>query len=95
MGIVMAFLVGYLVGANAGEEGFQELADSIRNVRQAEELGALLAAFRSHAGASLKQAATVVQEGPPERFNPTDVVDRVRGLIDRAGLERFRPDQGR
>jgi hypothetical protein len=87
----MAFVVGYLVGANAGEEGLRELSESIQTIRQAEELTALIAAVRSHAGASLKQAAAVVEPGHGERLNASQVVERVRDLIDRAGVDRFRP----
>jgi len=84
MGIVLAFAVGYAVGANAGQEGYQEVIDALRAVGRSEELQALLAAVRSHAGATLRQLGAVIEGEPDEPLNPGRLLDRVRDLMGRA-----------
>ena len=49
MGILLAFAVGYVVGAQAGSEGYEEVVTSLKLVRDSEEFKALLSALRSHA----------------------------------------------
>ena len=85
MGIVLAFAVGYVVGANAGQEGYRDVVDSARAVRDSEEFRAMLAALRSHAGATLRQLGDLLEEVPDEPFNPGRILDRVRDLMDRTG----------
>jgi hypothetical protein len=92
MGIVLAFAVGYLVGANAGQEGYQDVVDSIRAVRDSEEFRDLLAALRSHAGATLRQLSDILEGAEDEALIPARLVDRVRDLMDRAGIDRTRRD---
>jgi hypothetical protein len=84
MGIVLAFAVGYAVGANAGQEGYQEVIDAVRAVGRSEELQALVAALRSHAGATLRQLSVIVEGEPDEPLNPGRLLDRVRDLMGRA-----------
>jgi hypothetical protein len=84
MGIMLAFAVGYAVGANAGQEGYQEVVDALRAVGRSEELHALAAALRSHAGATLRQLSVVIEGEPDEPLNPGRLLDRVRDLMGRA-----------
>ncbi len=88
MGIVLAFAVGYFVGANAGQDGYRDVVDSLRAVRESEELHALLAAVRAHAGATFHQLGGLLEEGPAESFNPAHLLERVRDLVDRASGDR-------
>ena len=83
MGIVLAFAVGYAVGANAGQEGYQEVIDALRAVGRSEELHALGAALRSHAGATLRQLSVVIEGAPDEPLDPGRLLDRVRDLMGR------------
>jgi len=82
MGIVLAFAVGYVVGANSGQESYREVVDSLRAVRQSEEFHGLVAAMRAHLGASLRQLADVVDATPGDDA-PAKLLDRVRTLMAR------------
>jgi hypothetical protein len=96
MGIVLAFAVGYVVGANAGQEGYRDVVNALRSVRDSDEFSALLSALRSHASATLQRLGELLEETPvAEPFNPARLIDRVRELIDRAGIDPAPPFAGR
>ena len=84
MGIVLAFAVGYAVGANAGQEGYQEVIDALRAVGRSEEIAALVAALRSHAGSTLRQLSIVIEGEAEQTLNPGRLLERVRDLMGRA-----------
>ena len=85
MGIVLAFVVGYVVGANAGTEGYQEVVDSLRAVRGSEEFKSLVSAIRSHTGATLRQLGDLIAEDSDESLDTARLLDRVRTLVGRVG----------
>ena len=62
MGLLVVFVAGYIMGANAGADSYREVIDSLRAIRDSEEFAALVAALRSHAGATLRQWAELVEE---------------------------------
>jgi hypothetical protein len=86
MGVLLAFVVGYAIGARAGTESFDDVVDSLKAVRNSEEFQSLLKALRTHAGHALRELATVVDgsavvDGPgPQPRSNQDLVDRVRKL---------------
>ncbi len=83
MGVLLAFAVGYVVGARAGEEGYQDVVDAISAIRRSEEFQAFVDALRRHAGATLEQLAQrLSSDGEP--LSVEDVLGRARQLIDRA-----------
>jgi len=75
MGIVLAFIVGYAVGARAGQEGYEDLTSSMRAVRDSEEFHGLLRAVRAHAGATLRELS-VRLEGD-QTLSARDFLDRM------------------
>ena len=84
MGIVLAFAVGYLVGANTGKEGYQEVVDALKAVRDSDEFHGLAGAVRSHLGASLRQLADIVEDQQRlEGSSPARLLDRVRTIMAR------------
>ena len=48
MGTLFGFVVGYIVGARAGSQGFEEVVDALRTVRDSEEFQALGEVVREH-----------------------------------------------
>jgi hypothetical protein len=81
MGILLAFAVGYAVGAKAGSESFDEVVEALKAVRDSDEFSSLLKALRSHAGHALRELATAVDGTGQEGGSTQDLVDRVRKLI--------------
>jgi len=58
----MALLVGYVVGARAGEEGFDELVASVKALRSSEQFAGLVTSMRSHAGYLLQETGRRISE---------------------------------
>ncbi len=49
MGLILAFVAGYIVGGHGGEQGFDEVTAALKSVRDSDEFTDLLKALRSHA----------------------------------------------
>jgi hypothetical protein len=84
MGILMAFAVGYFVGARAGNDRLDEVIASLKAVRESEEFHALLDSLRTHSAHMLQELSTYLsaaERGVPLPID--DLVARVRGLIGR------------
>lgn len=81
MGIVLAFLVGYAVGARAGQQGYDELVTSMRAVRDSSEFQGFVAALRSHAGATLQDLSFKVADDRDARLTLQDVLQGARRWI--------------
>ncbi len=82
MGII-DFAAGYALGGKAGNQGIDEVVAATQEVLHSREFQALLAAARSHAGATLKQLGDLVEGGdaaPPAMDN---VLDMVKALVER------------
>jgi len=86
MGIILAFAFGYVVGANSGQEGYQEVLDALRAVQRSEEFRGLVDATRSHLSASLHQLADLVDDKPHDDVTPARLLERVRTLMARVPM---------
>lgn len=54
MGTLFGFAVGYIVGARAGSQGFDEVVEALRTVRDSDEFQALQEALRTHVRGSVR-----------------------------------------
>jgi hypothetical protein len=81
MGLLVAFAAGCFIGARAASEDFGDVAESFRAVRDSEEFHDLVAAFRSHAGQTLRRLAEMVETSAPATKDDEDLVARVRSLV--------------
>jgi hypothetical protein len=82
MAVLVAFAVGYVMGARGGSEGFDEVVRATAAIRESEEARGFVAAARSHLGHTLRELASRLDEGgeaePDEP--PTDLLEQVRSL---------------
>ena len=81
MGLLLAFAVGYVVGARAGSDDFDEVVQALQSIRESEEFHDLLRVLRSHAGHTLRGLADVVDGTKPSSINTQDLVERVKRLV--------------
>ena len=86
MGLVMAFAMGYVVGARGGNEGLDEVIRSLRAIRDSPEMKDLVEAVRAHVGYTLRELASRMDDD--ERLDldldgEGDLVDQVRRLTQR------------
>lgn len=49
MSALFGFVVGYLLGARAGSQGFDRVERAVRDLRESEEFQSLLQVLRQHA----------------------------------------------
>ncbi|MEY2401560.1 MAG: hypothetical protein QOJ08_1671 [Ilumatobacteraceae bacterium] len=84
MGLVLFFAAGYVVGARAGSESFDEVIDAVHAIRQSEEFHDFLKALRTHAAHSLRELATTLEkdrEPSLDSLSSNDLLDRVRVIV--------------
>lgn len=81
MGILVAFFAGWVTCARGGQTA-EEVVDAAKAVRESEEVAALLAALRQHAGHSLTRLGAHLLESDDERPGAViDMVARVRAMV--------------
>jgi hypothetical protein len=88
MGILLAFAAGYVLGARAGSQDFDDVVDALKAIGRSEEFHDLLNSLRSHAAHTLREVATSLDRANAEgaglpSINTQDLVDRVKNLIGR------------
>ena len=88
MGILLAFAAGYVLGARAGSEEFDDVVQALQAIRQSEEFNDLVRSLRSHAAHTLRELATLLDrvgtaDGTSSSVTTQDLVDRVRSLVGR------------
>ena len=71
MQILLSFLIGYFVGAKAGEKQFDEVVESARAVAESEEFHSLLLSLRAHASATLHALRAIDWKRRPGRAPTT------------------------
>ena len=89
MGKLLVFAAGYVMGARAGEESFDDVVAAVRAIRKTDEFEGLLKALQLHAASSLRGLADLVERlgttpgtGAPG-LTPSDLLERVRTLAGR------------
>jgi hypothetical protein len=55
MGTLFGFVVGYVLGARAGAQGFEEVVQSLRAIRRSDEFHGFVDAMKSHSRHVLSQ----------------------------------------
>lgn len=81
MGIVLAFVAGYIFGEQAARESYADLVTSAQAVRESEEFRALVAAARAHSGFLLRDLAERVAPGGGKPLTVSDVLARLRSTV--------------
>ncbi len=86
---VLAFAAGYVLGARAEKEDFNDLVQALRAVRDSDEVRDLVITTRAHVGHVLREMADVVESSrgaTSDRATASSVlgaelVERVRRLV--------------
>ena len=76
IGVALSFAVGWGVGARGGPKPYRDFVDSVRTVRESQELVALLDIARRHLSSALHELGTMVETSTPDE----DLVDKVRRI---------------
>jgi len=83
MGTLFGFAVGYVIGARAGSEGFDDLLRALSAIRSSEEYKGFMDSLRLHLRHTLREVnnrlAMVAEEPEPE-----DPIARARARLGRS-----------
>lgn len=80
MGTLFGFVVGYVLGAKAGSQGFDRVVQAWNDLRSSDEFRDFLALLRSHTRGTLREAADRLGNTGDEP-SPDDVVARARARL--------------
>ena len=80
MELLLAFVIGWAAGARGGEEGFRDVVDAARELRNSEEFRALMRAMKAHVATGLRTLSQVLDDHQ-EEVTPDSVVARVALLM--------------
>jgi len=81
MDVVMAFLLGYVLGGQGGDGEINGAVKSFGAIRESHEFGAFMMVARSHIGRALRDVADAVDDPQADTVAPPDLVDRVKLLV--------------
>jgi hypothetical protein len=86
MGILLAWALGYVVGAHAGAESFDDVVRALREVRDSDEVRGLRSVLRTHLAHALRSTAEMLEPasfppGSAADSEPADLLDRVRLMM--------------
>lgn len=88
MDSVIMFALGYVAGAKGGADNFDDVVRSFHAIRKSQEFQDFREVIRSHAGFALRQLSEWLEERNPATTGGSDVMSRVRGLMQ-TGSDRF------
>jgi hypothetical protein len=80
VGILTAFGVGYLMAAQGGKEGVNEVVAAARSVKESDEFSYLIKALRAHAGEVFQELGKRISGDSSGPLSITDLLERNRGL---------------
>jgi uncharacterized protein YuzB (UPF0349 family) len=83
MTYLLALVVGYVVGAKTGSKDLDQLGRSLKALCETDEFADVVSAARSHAGATLRELASIVDGERRMAESSEDLVARVRHLVGR------------
>jgi hypothetical protein len=84
MGMFVALVVGYVIGARAGSKDLDQLTTSLKALRESDEFADVVSAVRAHVGHTLRELASSVDGGAPAPEEPAgDLVERVKLIVGR------------
>src|ERR1700730_11473174 len=91
MRMVLALVVGYIIGAAAGSKDVDRIVRSVKSVRESEEYADLVSAVRVHAAHTLRELAAMVdgsgrpsgEDGNTDEAGHLDEIGEAGDLVDR------------
>jgi hypothetical protein len=81
MNVLLALVVGYVVGARTGGKDLGRLGRSLKTLYDTDEFTDVVVAARAQVGSTLRAVATLVDGEPDGPDDVPDVVTRVRRLV--------------
>ncbi len=83
MGLVLAFIAGYVVGARDGSDALDEVIDAAKAVVASQEFEDLIRALRAHASHLLQEVGRRIDPTSGEQMSMTTILERAREIVQR------------
>ncbi len=83
MGLVLAFIAGYVIGARDGSDALDEVIDAAKAVAASQEFEDLVRALRAHAGHLLQEVGQRIDPASGEQTSMTTILGRARDIVQR------------
>lgn len=87
MSTLFGFVVGYIVGARAGSQGFDRVEAALREIYESEEFRSFVEVVKSHAKGTVSTINQRLQDGSPMLGDVDDLAAqaraRLQGFTDR------------
>lgn len=83
MGLVLAFIAGYVIGARDGSDALDEVIDAAKAVAASQEFEDLVRALRAHAGHVLQEVGRRIDPASGEQMSMTTILERARDIVQR------------
>ena len=87
MGLILAFVAGFIVGGRGGNEGFDDVSNAVKAVAESQEVRDLLAALRSHASHLLQELGQRLEPESDDPVSMVTILERARGLVQKGSKE--------
>jgi hypothetical protein len=84
MGVLFAFLTGWIIGARGGKDGYEDVVTAAKELATSEEMATLSVAVRRHLGYSLKQLGEWLSDPATKLPDVDDVLARAQRLVGRS-----------
>ncbi len=84
MGLVLAFIAGYVIGARDGSDALDEVIDAAKAVAASQEFDDLVRALRSHAGHVLQEVGKRLEGSSVEEMSMSTILGRARDIVQRS-----------
>lgn len=83
MGTLFGFVVGYVVGARAGSDGFDDVVNAFNDIRRSREFQSFVAVATHHGRGALTRVLQRLAEPPEARLSTIERARRrAEGLAD-------------
>jgi hypothetical protein len=83
VGLVLAFIAGYVIGARDGSEALDEVIDAAKAVAGSQEFEDLVRALRAHAGHVLQEVGRRIDPSSGEPISMSTIIGRARDIVQR------------
>ena len=83
MGLILAFIAGYVIGARDGSDALDEVIDAAKAVAGSQEFDDLVKALRAHAGHVLQEVGRQIDPSSGEPLSMASILGRAREFVGR------------
>jgi hypothetical protein len=84
MGLVLAFIAGYVIGARDGSDALDEVIDAAKALAASQEFDDLVRALRAHAGHVLQEVGRRLDPSSGEEMSMSSILAQARDIVQRS-----------